>query len=146
MLPGFEPQPPAVDINPHLPQITARAETDCSKQHFERRQDGESAGTTTSNGIVFAQSSLTIGAIDPNLPAVTGVSTVTSVKLLATASPSGRLSRWICLFVGMCVSWKFVQSVEGGRISFALAGPVGKRRFTYLKVPVAWAHTRSCSS
>jgi len=38
------------------------------------------------------------------------------------------------------------QSVDGGRIALALAGPVGSRRFTYLKVPVAWAHTRFCSS
>ncbi len=85
-LPGFEPQPPTIDIYPSPPQVTARAEADCSEQHFERRQDAESAGTTTSNGIVFAQSSPTIGAIDATPPAATGASTVTSVG--GTASPT----------------------------------------------------------
>jgi hypothetical protein len=80
MVPGFEPQPPAINNLPHPPRITARAEADCLKEHLERRQDGESAGTTTSNGIVFAQSSPTIGAIDPTTPVVTGVSSVTSVS------------------------------------------------------------------
>ncbi|KIW67218.1 hypothetical protein PV04_06484 [Phialophora macrospora] len=77
MVPGFEPQPPPINSLPHPPQITPRAEADCSKEHLERRQDGESAGTTTSNGIVFAQSSPTIGPIDPSIPVVTGVSTST---------------------------------------------------------------------
>ncbi|KAJ9607918.1 hypothetical protein H2200_007997 [Cladophialophora chaetospira] len=89
-LPGLEPQPPAVDVHPRPPQISARAEIDCSKQHFERRQDGESAGT--SNGIVFAQSSPTIGPIDPNVPLVTGVSTVTSVSGTTTPAASATAS------------------------------------------------------
>src|SRR6202008_615181 len=38
------------------------------------------------------------------------------------------------------------QSVDGACISLALAAPIGRRRLTYLKVPVAWAHTRSCAS
>jgi hypothetical protein len=36
--------------------------------------------------------------------------------------------------------------VDGRRCALALAGPVGRRRLTYLKVPVAWAQSWSFSS
>ncbi|ETI22379.1 hypothetical protein G647_06453 [Cladophialophora carrionii CBS 160.54] len=92
VVPGFEPQPPAINRLPQPPQITARAESDCSKEHLERRQEGESAGTTTSNGIVFAQSSPTIGAIEPTTPVATGVSAVASVDETSTPTASATSS------------------------------------------------------
>jgi hypothetical protein len=94
MLPGFEPQPPALHGSPHKPHITARAEADCSTERLDKRQDEDAAGTGTSNGIVFQQSSVTIGALDPSAGVVSGVSTVTSVDsatsstALATSSSS----------------------------------------------------------
>ncbi|KIW31756.1 uncharacterized protein PV07_03353 [Cladophialophora immunda] len=84
MLPGFEPSRPVIN-KPHLPQMTARAEADCSEPSLERRQDGGVAGTSTSNGIVFQASSPTIGPVSPTEAVVTGASTVTSVTATTDA-------------------------------------------------------------
>ncbi|EXJ58657.1 hypothetical protein A1O7_06085 [Cladophialophora yegresii CBS 114405] len=92
MIPGLEPQPSAINGLPHSPRITARAGADCSEEHLEKRQDGQSAGTTTSNGIVFAQSSPTIGAIAPTTAVVAGVSASASVSETSTPIASATVS------------------------------------------------------
>jgi hypothetical protein len=91
MLPGFEPPPPAAHGHPHGPQITARAEVDCVDEHLEKRQDADSAATSTQNGIVFQASSPSIGAV-PTTPAVTGGSTVTSESGTVTPTASATSS------------------------------------------------------